>query len=452
MRHLLSGGIKKIIHQGFGSQLRRNVVSGVICAFVNFMALAVSYPIYLHFLGYETYGIWLVLTTVLSFAQMGNLGITPAVTKLVAEEYGSGDIKGIQSYVSMALIILSTIGAIMLTVILCLKSPIIALFKMIPENESTALCILPYIGLLIIYVFVVQVLNSTLTGLGRMDQANYLRIVSRLAAVVITIGLLVTGIGIESLLIGNVASYIILHIGSVFFIKRTVHMRLLRIRNWDGKRLVKLFRFGGGVFSSSLMVMFLDPFNKLMLSRWAGVTSIPVYEIAYKSSVMLRGLIETGFRAIVPEVSRISVGANNTTRDRISKINHKTIKIIIFIGGPIFGIILATATPILKLWLGDNYLDTFPVVFRIMFIGSFFGLLGSAPYYIIMGLGRVGKFVFIVMVQCGLHVGIILGFIFLRGSLSVISVAIAIMLSMFISLILISMITKRAIADIDKRG
>jgi hypothetical protein len=31
------------------------------------------HPIYLHFLGYEKYGVWLVLATVLTFVQLGNL-------------------------------------------------------------------------------------------------------------------------------------------------------------------------------------------------------------------------------------------------------------------------------------------------------------------------------------------------------------------------------------------
>ncbi len=51
--------------------------------------------------------------------------------------------------------------------------------------------------------------------------------------------------------------------------------------------------------------MLLSPFNKLMLSRYAGVDSIPVYEIAYTGSMRVRGLAEVGIRALMPEVSRL---------------------------------------------------------------------------------------------------------------------------------------------------
>jgi len=69
----------------------------------NVVAMAAAYPIYLHFLGYERYGVWLVLATVLSSAQLCNLGIGQAVMKLVVEEYGHGHIAGILRYVTTAL-------------------------------------------------------------------------------------------------------------------------------------------------------------------------------------------------------------------------------------------------------------------------------------------------------------------------------------------------------------
>ena len=73
------------------SQLRINMASGVVVTVISAVAMMAAYPIYLRFLGYEKYGVWLVLATVLSFAQLGNLGIGQAVMKMVAEEHGHGD-------------------------------------------------------------------------------------------------------------------------------------------------------------------------------------------------------------------------------------------------------------------------------------------------------------------------------------------------------------------------
>jgi O-antigen/teichoic acid export membrane protein len=82
-----------MIRRVTSSQLRVNVISGAATNAINGVVLAVAYPVYLHFLGYEKYGVWLVLATVSSFAQLGNLGIGQTIMNLVAEEYGKADIK-----------------------------------------------------------------------------------------------------------------------------------------------------------------------------------------------------------------------------------------------------------------------------------------------------------------------------------------------------------------------
>jgi len=150
------------------------MASGAVTTVINSLALVVAFPIYLHFLGYDRYGVWLVLTTVLSFAQLGNLGISKAVMKLVAEEYGRGDIKGIQRCVTTALALLSLSGMVVLAVILVLEDQIIGAFKLTGENAAMISSLLPYIGCLSIYVFIVQALNAVPSGLGRIDLANYI--------------------------------------------------------------------------------------------------------------------------------------------------------------------------------------------------------------------------------------------------------------------------------------
>ncbi len=68
------------------------------------VVIGIAYPVYLHFLGYEQYGLWLVLSTILVMAQLGNLGISPALLKLVAEDFAVGDIDGVYKYISCGML------------------------------------------------------------------------------------------------------------------------------------------------------------------------------------------------------------------------------------------------------------------------------------------------------------------------------------------------------------
>ena len=136
----------KIIREALGSQLRRNMTSGMLTTGINMFIILASYPIYLHYLGYEKYGLWLILAVVLSFAQLGNLGINQAIMKLVAEEHGQGNSQGIRSYVTMAWTVLTITGSIALLVIFLFKSQIVVAFKLSGENAELVSWLLPYMG------------------------------------------------------------------------------------------------------------------------------------------------------------------------------------------------------------------------------------------------------------------------------------------------------------------
>ncbi len=403
----------------FSSQLRINMVSGTMTTVINAIAMAGAFPIYLHFLGYEKYGVWLVLSTVLSFAQLGNLGIGQAIMKLVAEEHGRGDTEGIQRYVTTALALLCLSGTVALVVILVLKNQIIAAFKLSDENARTVLWLLPYIGILSIYVFVVQALNATLSGLGRMDLANYTRSVGRIVAVTVASVLLYSGRGIESLLIGNTFSYVFIHVVSLICIWRIAHIRLLRIKNFDTHRCKRLLRFGSTIFGGSLISMLLSPFNKLILSRYAGISAIPVYEIAYLGSMQIRNLAEAGLKPLMPEISRISGNMTRYAKDSISQIYRRAMRLIFLFGIPMYGIFAIFSPLLLEVWLRDKFVEALPGVFRIMLIGTFLSLLGVPAYYTLMGTGYVRHTLGSHIVQSTVNVAVVISCVLLTSTASV---------------------------------
>lgn len=414
----------------FSSQLRINMLSGVIATILNVVALAVAYPVYLHYLGYEIYGVWLVLATVLQFAQVGDLGINQAVMKLVAEEHGRKNLEGIQRYVTTALIFLFLNGAIVLLVILMLKSQVISAFKLSVENAVLVSWLLPYIGLLSLYVLLVQALNATLSGMGRMDLANYIQVTGRIFAVCVATLLLFLGRGIESLLIGNTLSYILIHTLSIWFIHRIAEIRFLRHFRVDYDRLKILLRFGSGVMGGSLVNLLLHPFNRLMLSRYSGVSAIPVYDIAFNGAMQVRALAEVALRAIMPEISRIGSNITPQGHKDITNINRNTLKLIIICCLPIYSILIFLRRPLLKLWLGQKFTDALLPVFALMLVATFLSLLCVCAYYTLLGLGKVRHIFLASVVKVITNVSLVAAFIIITGTISVYSIAWSVMVAL----------------------
>jgi O-antigen/teichoic acid export membrane protein len=409
---------KKIL----SSQLRMNMFSGVASTIVNTIVLAVAYPVYLHFLGYERYGVWLVLATVLTFTQLGNLGIGPAVMKFVAEEYSRGDIEGIQHYVTTALALLCVSGIVALIVILALKNPIIAAFKLSDENAKMVSWLLPYVGVLSIYAFVVQVFEAVLSGLGRMDLTNYIQSLSRGISVAVAGLLLFTGFDVKSMLISSILSYLVIHIASLVCIWRIVHIRLLRISNLSSRCCKRLLSFGLGLFGASVISMLSSPFYKLMLSRYVGISVIPIYEVAYNGAVQIYLLVDSILRPVMPETSRLSGLLTTVAVARIRTINRRLIKLVLYYGLPFYTLIFLTAEPLLRFWLRDNYISALPFALRLILVGTFLNLLGVPAYQTLLGLGKVKYPLVSAIIISGGNFVLVLGRFILAGQVSVISI------------------------------
>jgi O-antigen/teichoic acid export membrane protein len=365
------------------------MAAGVVTRGVNILVLAVAYPVYLHYLGYEKYGLWLALGAVLAFIQLSNLGMAQAVTKLIAEEYGRNNKQASQQYVATAILILCIAGGITLAAILTFKAQIISAFKFSEETSKIAQWLLPYIAALSLYALVVQLLTANLSGLGRMDIANYIETGGRIVLLCAAIPLLHLGYGLKSLLVATALSQFTKHVISIFLIRRIVAFRLLKLNNISKRCIKRLFDIGIGLFGGSIVRMVGVPFNKFMLARYAGVDSLPVFDIAYNGSFQIHSIFNVAFRALMPEVSRITSEISKSTINRVRTLMRRAQRLILFCGLPMYAILFVLAGPLIKFWLGKSFVDTIPSTFRIIFIASFINLLMVPVYHFLIGMGKI---------------------------------------------------------------
>lgn len=125
------------------SQVHRNAAAGSSQVIVTAAIACISYPVYLGYLGYELYGVWLTLGVVLAFAQFGKIGLVPAMTKHVAEEYSRRDILAIRSYATTGLLALAITGTAMFGLVMALRGLFVSTMHLSPENAAQALRLMP---------------------------------------------------------------------------------------------------------------------------------------------------------------------------------------------------------------------------------------------------------------------------------------------------------------------
>jgi len=411
--------MRRLFAAGTSSQLRRNMLAGAVSAVAGGLVAAISYPVYLRFLGYEQYGVWLAVAIVLSFGRFGNLGLAPAVAIKVAEDFARLDYASIRVTVSTALLTLTGVGFICVAGVVVFGNSIIGAMRLSPILAQQAHALLPFAALLSLYSVQIETLNAVLVGLGRLDLLVASQVLSRILSLAVSIALLAAGVGVVSLPVATLAGYVFLHFASLTLTRRITGHGCLSWRGFNFARLRKLATFGSGMVACSAMNLLLDPLNKFMLTRYAGPGSVPVYDLAYTLSMQLRSVLESGFRSLMPEVSRLAALGLTESAGRIARANRRAIQLILTVGLPVFLLVFVVAPPGLRFWLGARFRPEIEPALRLLLAGCFLNLLGVPGYYTLLGLGKIKQVVASQVAQSVTNAVIILSIALLSGTASI---------------------------------
>ena len=393
-----------MIRRVLGTQFRRNVAAGPVSALLNTGVLFLGYPVYLRALGYDRYGVWLVLSTVLSFVQLTNLGVGPAVQRLVAAGHARSLRDDVESAVATSIALVVASGILACVILYACRGLVVSSFRLEGEHATEVLSLLPWIGVLSVYAFVVQTYTATLAGLGRMDLSSYADTIGRAAGFIASVTMLWAGAGVVSLLVGGFVSQCLTHLVSAWSIRATASLRLWRISSISGSRAREVLSMAGPLLGSSAVALLLHPFNRFAVARWGGVAAVPVYEIGFGAAMQLRGLADAALRAISPEVSRKVAENSVAGMAGARRLVRQALMGILQFGGPAWllaGVIAPTA---MRVWLQARFNPDIATAFQVLLVGSYLGLLGAPAYYLLLGLGRASKILMANLVQSGVNV------------------------------------------------
>jgi len=430
-------------------QLRRNALSGPVMRSIGIVLALVSYPVYLHALGFERYGLWLVVSTVLMLSQLGNLGIVQALAKVVAEEFAAGDTLAIRQYSTAAAAALAASGLAAFAVTLVLRDPIVQLLGLSGANAELARQLLPWCGTLSAYVFVSDAHTNVLAGLGRMDLVNGLQTLAQAVSVAAGIFLLRRGAGVAGLLAAAMASRLLQHGIALLLIARLLRAPVFTLAPISRRRIRRLASLCGGLFASTAVNLLLTPFNRLIVARCVGVDAVPVYEIAYNGTMQIRGLLSTGSNALLPEISRLRAASSAVAARRaISRLTGSSMRLVFLFGAPLYGAVFAVSGSLLRLWLRGGVRPGQVEAFDIMLIGSFLSLLGTVPYFSLLGLHCGRQVLYSNLVQSAVNVAGIAAMAMWTSSVQLSMVLLATSVGMAASTVYLVWANRQAIAAI----
>lgn len=370
------------------SSLHSRYRSGAITTLISGVVMFISYRLYLRYLGYEQYGLWLVLSTVLNVVQLGSIGLGPALTRLVAQSHRRNAHAATQRYLATSVLLVSALGLTLGCGLLVGGHALVSLFKLTSIVALPFLALLPYVTALSIYAVVVDLFTATVSGLGRIDLTNYAQLVSQCAGALASVILLHFGAGLAALLWGTVISLVLLHAQAAFRIARLSPLKLTQGFTCTASEVKNLLGFGGWVAATTLVNASIGPLTRILLARFAGLAAVPPYDLALSACYKLRGVWECALRALLPEVSGLCEQTDDAGSRQLAATYWHAVRFLAAGSTPIYAAAFVFASQILHLWLGTVGAGGV-ATFRILLAATYINLQAVAPYYLLMGMGRV---------------------------------------------------------------
>jgi O-antigen/teichoic acid export membrane protein len=369
-------------------QLKWNSFWGMVRALSTTALFAVSYPIYIHFLGLEVFGIWVMLMAVVVYLQLGGLNLPQAASKFISESLMHNDLTRVCQYATSIIGAILGLGGFILLLMLFGRG-LMAGFLHAPEALQSQLpFLLELTAVITVLAILAESLGGIVSGAGRMDWVFIIDICCRVIIFLASLPLLYKHYGLVALFYSSIIGYLV-YIGlALWCIKHSLGFFPLRPTYFSWQVLRHAARFTGPLLLGGVFSCLLQPFNRILIGIVISPAAASIYDIANRGAQMLRGLIETGLRPLMPQISSLKARADD---QQIRLLSLNIVQAIILWATPIFILLFLAVGHLTPLWLQIAAISEVNTNFRIILWGFYANLLSVPIYYAFMGMGQVGR-------------------------------------------------------------
>ncbi len=386
-------------------KLTRNAILSVIQTIASGLVLFALYRYLINHLGSDQLGLWSVILASTSVARLSDMGLTGSVVKFVARYRALRDDEQAAEVVQTAAISIAIVMAMLVLAVYPLLDGVLKLAIPV-ESMPQALKILPWAVFSLWLGSVGGVFQSGLDGCQRMDIRNILMIVGNVVFLIIAL-LLVPRFGLEGLAVGQAAQGVLLTVLNWILLRRQLTSLPWMPFNWSKARFIEMFGYAFNFQISSLAILFFDPVTKLLMSRYAGLSSAAYYEMASQLVVKLRGLLMAANQPMVATVAEL----HETSPAKVRELYLKTYRIMFFLVVPFYAAILIALPMISELWIGHSEAQ-FLLFGEILALGWGLNSLTGPAYFLNLGTGDLkwNSIAHVLMAILNVLIGFILAF------------------------------------------
>lgn len=357
----------------FGFNLKKNIWFSIGEFAVNIALIFASYRLVILNGGIEILGLWSVLFAWTSLIRIGDAGMANATLRFVALFDIETQSHKIRTYVETAFIA-NTVLFLLLALAghYLLSNNIESVVS--PENSAAALGVIPAMFISFFLFNISNIFLGSIQGL----HLGYVRSIISVAGngvQLIFVLILVPKYGIWGLAVSQIIQHFLVICTGWILVRRYLRTGIFETTIFNFSAFREMLNFSIRAQIANISNGLIEPFSKIIVGHFAGLTALGLFELAYKTVWLPRNVVVAGTTATIPAMTSMLKFGKREVRE----VYQKALKYTCF-GVGVLLVLVISATPVISwLWLGEaNYL--YVQFVAILACGVFLNSLGAAAY------------------------------------------------------------------------
>lgn len=378
----------------------KNSVINSVAALIRLLLSVVSVPIIIHMIGLGEYGVWALVSAVISIVGLLEGGIPISTTFFVSSDLALNDRQSISETISIsivAMLILATGAALGLWI----GAPFyISFIHTLSDYESATSVVALKIGAVVIWS---RLLQQVFVGIEQAyQQYGTLNLLGTLQALFSTITLLVVvwaGGRSTEMMMSLAVWGILTLIAHVLFV-RYLMAELKLTPYWTRKKAVAIGRYSLSTWVTVLGGTLFSQFDRAIVGGLMGMVPLGIYAALTSITMQINSISAISVQPLLPTLSNLLVN-KQTVQDTIvyqAKLAFQT-NLLIALG--LGGWLIMFAPWVLEIVLPGPATSTDLIIFRILLLIYALYSINAAGYYILFSLKAL-NYVMIIQLISGI--------------------------------------------------
>lgn len=343
----------------------------------------ITTPYFLHTLGAEGFGFWMLLTATAGFGAFLNAGTGAATIKQVSASYGRADRKNVGKVVRASLAISLTGGAILAAIIVLVFAAAGNLLFSKMGDQSLVLLTGSVAALLAVTEQIDNVFASALKGAEHFGHAARIEMLSKTAQTLAAVFAVSMWGGLASLYASLVLVALLRLVAKSWLVVHLLDVSSLRPSFVNVTDALHYAKWG---WLQGVGGLFFGVADRMLIGSFMGAASLAHYSVATQLAQQIHALSAAGLSVIFPKISRKQEGDAHFSLSRITKL---TMAWSFLASGTLALGLLIFGKKILTLWLGEAEAEASAGVLWYLTVAYWLLAMNVVPHFILLGVGRI---------------------------------------------------------------